>query len=85
MTPELRRISLGDFAANLTAIVERVASAGESVVATSEPSRTRITHAIAITNPAKDRRSDAGSTRVASREPRKEPAIAAAAIASTSG
>jgi hypothetical protein len=32
MTTELRRISLGEFAANLTTIVERVASAGESVV-----------------------------------------------------
>ena len=32
MTTELRRVSLGDFAANLAAIIERVASAGESVV-----------------------------------------------------
>ncbi|MDE2993398.1 MAG: hypothetical protein OXU67_05900 [Chloroflexota bacterium] len=32
MTTELKRVSLGDFAANLTAIIERVASAGESVV-----------------------------------------------------
>ena len=36
MTTELRRISLGEFAANLTAIVERVASAGESVVVESD-------------------------------------------------
>ena len=32
MTTELKRISLGEFAANLAAIIERVASAGESVV-----------------------------------------------------
>ncbi len=32
MTTELKRVSLGDFAANLTTIIERVASAGESVV-----------------------------------------------------
>lgn len=32
MTAELKRVSLGDFAANLTTIIERVASAGESVV-----------------------------------------------------
>ena len=32
MTAELRRISLGEFADNLAAIIERVASAGESVV-----------------------------------------------------
>ena len=32
MTTELRRVSLGEFADNLAAIIERVASAGESVV-----------------------------------------------------
>ena len=32
MTTEMRRVSLGEFAANLAAIIERVASAGESVV-----------------------------------------------------
>ena len=32
MTMELRRISIGEFAANLAAIIERVASASESVV-----------------------------------------------------
>lgn len=32
MTTELRRVSLGEFSANLAAIIERVASAGESVV-----------------------------------------------------
>ena len=32
MTTELKRVTLGEFSANLAAIIERVASAGESVV-----------------------------------------------------
>lgn len=32
MTTELKRVSLGEFSANLAAIIERVAGAGESVV-----------------------------------------------------
>ena len=46
MTTELKRISLGEFAANLTTIIERVASAGESIVVESKGQD------VAVVNPA---------------------------------
>ena len=49
MTTELKRISLGDFAANLAAIIERVASAGESVVENDGQD-------VVVVNPAAPRR-----------------------------
>ena len=50
MTTELKRVSLGDFAANLTTIIERVASAGESVVVENDGQD------VVVVNPATPRR-----------------------------
>ena len=46
MTTELKRVSLGESAANLTTIIERVASAGESIVVENEGQD------VAVVNPA---------------------------------
>ncbi len=46
MTTELKRVSLGELADNLAAIIERVASAGESVVVENEGQD------VAVVNPA---------------------------------
>ena len=46
MTTELKRISLGEFSANLAAIIECVASAGESVVVENDG------HDMVVVNPA---------------------------------
>ena len=46
MTTELKRVSLGELADNLAAIIERVASAGESIVVENEGQD------VAVVNPA---------------------------------
>ena len=46
MTAELQRVSLSELAANLAAIIERVASAGESIVVENEGQD------VAVVNPA---------------------------------